>query len=434
MTRSIKLLRAAFQSQFRANGSITSFSDDRDGSVAITFALTAMVVFGIIGGAIDLGRAYSTRSQNEGALDSAVLAAGRVLQIKGQSDTNAIATAEIYYNEQKSSHSTVDNTTFNIIDNGTAIRGSSTAKVMTPFLSIMAIEYIEVKTEVKAVLAAGGNAGTNIEVAMMLDITGSMGGSKISDLKLAAKDLVDIVIWDDQSEYTSRVALAPFSEYVNVGRDYFQRITGRAPSGRGDKRTCVKERANSNRYTDAAPGSRNDFKYYTGRDTCRPTSPIMSLTNDETALKNRINNFGARGNTAGHLGTAWAWYLLSPNWNAVWPNSSAADPYEDISATGEHGQPLLQKIAVLMTDGEYNEEYSGPSSTTQARTLCSNMKAKGIVIYTVGFQIDPGGAADTTMRQCASDATFYYSAGDGDTLRAAFRDIGLKIATLRLAE
>ncbi len=87
-----------------------------------------------------------------------------------------------------------------------------------------------------------------------------------------------------------------------------------------------------------------------------------------------------------------------------------------------------------MTDGDYNQQYSGPSSTTQARTLCANMKAKGIIVNTVGFQISAGGAADTTLRQCATDATFYYSAGDGDTLRMVFRDIALKIATLRLAE
>ena len=32
-----------------------------------------------------------------------------------------------------------------------------------------------------------------------------------------------------------------------------------------------------------------------------------------------------------------------------------------------------------MTDGEYNEQYSGPASATQALTLCNAMKAQGIV-------------------------------------------------------
>jgi uncharacterized protein YegL len=51
----------------------------------------------------------------------------------------------------------------------------------------------------------------------VLDVTGLMSGQKIADLKLAAKDLIDIVVWEDQSKYTSKVALVPFSEAVNVG-------------------------------------------------------------------------------------------------------------------------------------------------------------------------------------------------------------------------
>ncbi|MEZ5843229.1 MAG: pilus assembly protein [Hyphomicrobiaceae bacterium] len=413
---------------------LARFSDDRSGSVAITFALTSMVVFGIIGGAIDLGRSYAARGQNEQALDSAVLAAGRVLQIQGSDTAQAITTAERFYVEHKSQFTTSDLTSFAVVDNGTAIRATSDAKIATPFLSILGINEIDVKTQVKAVLAAGGNAGTHIEVAMMLDITGSMGGTKIADLKLAAKDLIDIVVWADQSEYTSRVALAPFSEHVNVGRDYFRAVTNRTPSGSGDSRTCVRERSTSDRYTDAPPASGNYFNAYTSSSTCRPSQPIMPLTSDKSALKSRIDDFSATGNTAGHLGTQWAWYMLSPRWNGIWPTSSEARAYSDITAKGEHGQPLLQKIAVLMTDGEYNTQYSGSASYIQARTICQNMKSEGIIVYTVGFQIAPGGTADTTMRDCATDSTYYYSAGDGDALRGAFRDIALKIATLRLAE
>jgi hypothetical protein len=84
-----------------------------------------------------------------------------------------------------------------------------------------------------------------------------------------------------------------------------------------------------------------------------------------------------------------------------------------------------------MTDGEYNKKYSGSSSANQAREICTNMKAAGIEVYTVGFEISEGGEADETMELCASSEDHYYHATDGDTLRAAFRDIALKIATLR---
>ena len=71
---------------------------------------------------------------------------------------------------------------------------------------------------------------------MMLDVTGSMDGDKIVDLQAAAKDLIDIVVWGDQSKYTSRVALAPFAPAVNVG-DYFTKITGKSDREDNDGRS-----------------------------------------------------------------------------------------------------------------------------------------------------------------------------------------------------
>ena len=50
------------------------------------------------------------------------------------------------------------------------------------------------------------------------------------------------------------------------------------------------------------------------------------------------------------------------------------------------------------------------------------------------IEIAEGGEADETMEECATTGDHYYHAGDGDTLRAAFRDIALKIATLRLVQ
>ena len=75
----------------------------------------------------------------------------------------------------------------------------------------MGISSLPIKLPGESVLAVGANSETNVEISLMLDVTGSMDGQKIDDLKDAAKDLVDIVVWNDQSQYTSKVALAPFS-------------------------------------------------------------------------------------------------------------------------------------------------------------------------------------------------------------------------------
>ena len=139
---------------------------------------------------------------------------------------------------------------------------------------------------------------------------------------------------------------------------------------------------------------------------------VQPLSNDKVMLKRRIDEVKLAGSTAGQLGTAWAWYMLSPNWGYLWPSANRPKDY---------GESRLQKIAILMTDGEYNTMYCNGVSArdsyqakincnatngqayTQARTLCTNMKAEGITVYTVGFQL--GGSGSTsyqTLQQCAS--------------------------------
>ena len=86
---------------------------------------------------------------------------------------------------------------------------------------------------------------------------------------------------------------------------------------------------------------------------------------------------------------------------------SAAAPYSDLTATNSNGQPKLRKIAVLMTDGDYNINYckgveaknsdqtpdincnsENGKSQPQATSLCTAIKQRGkIEVYTVGFQV-----------------------------------------------
>ncbi len=103
------------------------------------------------------------------------------------------------------------------------------------------------------------------------------------------------------------------------------------------------------------------------------------MTNDKADLNSKIDSFVADGWTAGAVGTAFAWYMLSPDWAEIWPDDSTPASYSD---------PKTKKYAILMTDGEYNTWYNGNSNgdaSQQAVTLCANMKAKGIKVYTVGF-------------------------------------------------
>ncbi len=451
---------------------LARFGADRSGNVAVIFAMMSVVLLLSIGAAVDIGRWLHARDQTVAAVDSAVLAGGRALQTNSTDTDAAVATAQKFYAQNVTSRMPVidDSVSFAVGDNGMSMTASGTAYIKTPFLQFANIDKLPLisssETQFsKAQLAVGGNGGENLEIAMMLDVTGSMAGQKLTDLKTAAKDLIGIVIWDDQSKFTSKVAVVPFSADIrlpnatalNMARGTSLPSTKSVTSGFGwfQQTTtyylsdCVVERTGSQKYTDAAPAS---GQYVLGHYTTNYTgtgsnkkgvctipagAEVMPLSSDKTSLIAKVEGLSASGGTAGQLGTAWAWYMLSPNWSSLWSAGSTPAAY---------GTDKLQKIAILMTDGEYNTQYdsngisasswsaANGSSTTQARALCTAMKAKGITVYTVGFQLGGNKTAIDTLNQCATEPGKFYNADDGDQLKQAFRDIALKLTSLYLSK
>jgi hypothetical protein len=103
---------------------------------------------------------------------------------------------------------------------------------------------------------------------------------------------------------------------------------------------------------------------------------------------------------------------------------------------------------ILMTDGEYNTydgqcdtggctPYGprGAKSNRIARDLCANMKKPdtGVIVYTIGFQLNHPVAIET-LNQCATSAQTAYLASDGRELREAFRQIAQSLTNLRLTQ
>lgn len=440
---------------------VAKLDKNSSGNVSIIFGLSAVSLMLMVGGAIDVARVYSAKSKVQAVLDSAALAGGRAVQLSASHDPTAgITAATSYFQEMRPPHIGGAAPDFGLVDNSSTLRGTISLAVATPFLKLVGFPQMQATLVSEAEIASGGNGGSSLEISLMLDTTGSMAGQKIEDLKVAAKDLVDIVVWDDQSAATSRVAIAPFAPRVNVG-SYMAQVSGMGATWNGKTlKPCVTERTGAHALTDTGPqasawlnandgtrGSNNSN--YSNSGSCSPTEQIVPLTTNKTLLKERIDAFTADGSTAGALGTAWAWYLLSPKWNSIWPLASQAGSYHDLTVLGPKGAPKLQKIAVLMTDGIYNTtggvNHGDTSSeaTTISQTagdLCTAMKAAGVKVYTVGFQLGGSQLAIDTLRNCASTApedpagtsSYFFNAANGDELKAAFRQIALQLTTLRL--
>ena len=423
---------------------------DKRGGIGLMFGLTLATMLLFVAAALDISRWSSARATSKSAIDAAVLAGARSLQVENDNIKGAIAAASRYYKENTKNVQVVHDTiSFRTADNNMAMEAIGQSFVPTPFLNLINIPRLPLHSNVEgviseAVVASGGRGQGDVELSIMLDITGSMSGQKLRDLKAAATDLIDIVLLNENGK--SRIALVPFSEAINVDSNWAAEVVSNGPQwidiGKRRKKKryhldphCATERTGPDAFTDAAPNGQNKLgKFYSSDGECMPKSgSVIPLSQDKDMLKDAIDRYQASGNTAGHLGTAWAWYMLSPNWAQRVPPSSRP---------GSYGEQGLRKVAILMTDGEYNQEYDGGlagsspngSSTQQARALCANMKAAGITVYTVGFQLPRNGESVTTLQQCATDDSHFYNAGDGDALQQAFRDIALQISTLYLTQ
>lgn len=65
--------------------------------------------------------------------------------------------------------------------------------------------------------------------------------------------------------------------------------------------------------------------------------------------------------------------------------------------------------------------------------LCTAMKAEGIVIYTITFQLSAA-ATQQLYRDCASSTDFYFNSPSNSDLQQVFVQIADELSSLRVAE
>ena len=602
-------------------------ADDARGNVAMLFGLSLPVLILMTVGGVDIHRASTVRVNLQDALDAATLAAARS-PYTANTDLQRVGLASLRANLKAYPEITLReaDTSF-VLNSDDVVVASSKVDVKTLVANIFLPPYGKFMDDYLPVGAHSevDRSSRNIEVALALDVSGSMSGQKLQDLKDAAKDLVDLIVQPVQTPYYSKVALVPWSYSVNPGSyltsvrgsvtgstpitgavinltgtqrtitaatkarpvvitsnghgfanndvvwisgvtgmtqlnnkpyvvknkttntfelyamDGTTRVDGRTYSthsgntGRVQKcqnndcsititsanhglanndyvyitgvggmtqindqshlvgnvttntftidlvaasltpytsgglswcarqgctyfafenadqdlathriSSCVTERTGAQAYTDAAPsGARVGRNYPDINGNCLG-STIQPLSTSISGIKANIDALAVSGSTAGQIGIAWGWYMVSPNFGSLWPSSAGA----------AYNTAETLKAVIIMTDGEFNAPYcdgviargynaSSAASNNcdpdngdpyaQSRSLCDAMKAQGIMVYTVGFQITAGGASESLLAYCATTSSGFYNAGSGAELSEAFNAIGRDITQLRIS-
>ncbi|MEI9408440.1 pilus assembly protein [Mesorhizobium salmacidum] len=443
---------------------VGGFARDRGGNFAVLFGFAASVLALVAGFSVNVTQLYNAKSSLQGVVDAAVTSTARDLT------TGAIKEADA----NKSVQAFLDaNATAGILQAGQVILDRLIVDKIAKTVQVDA--HVDVALffpifgtdDARRVTASTTSlySDKTIEVAMMLDVTGSMAGQKIKDLRTAAANAVDSFLGtQDPNKPRVRLSIVPYANSVNTGQlaassVYVEANASQRKQAPGNASAqpasasprpdnCATERKGTDQYSDAGPGSSmvnrdyllSSFAVNTNTAAC-PAAALVPLTADVATLKNVIQNLGASGGTAGHIGVQWTWYMLSESWGGVL-NASQRPAKFDPKKVG--------KYAILMTDGEFNLSYfdatsvggvyndAGKETTRTAATkLCAAMRDKGIEIFTIGFKLDETNAA-STLQNCASPDTgsvkHFYQAADGAELDSAFQTIARNIETLALTK
>ncbi len=209
---------------------LRQFGSAQSGNVGV-FAAMLTIPFGIAAGAsIDMARLNTANTLLRSAVDNAVLAGTQSLfessATQSVAHQAALTVANNYFDHAISQSGLIDsdNIVFSINSEGTGVNSTGIAKVKPSLLSFAGVTELSINGKSGANAEQAGPQG-DLEVSVMLDVTGSMcnsgstctTGTKIEAMKTAARNLVDKVVWDDQSVYTSKVTIVPFSTHVRIG-------------------------------------------------------------------------------------------------------------------------------------------------------------------------------------------------------------------------
>ncbi len=357
--------------RMRGTKAIFRFARDESGAMLI-FGLFMFVIMLMVGGvAVDLMRYEAERTKIQNTADTAALAAASMRQELDPYDVVAD-----YFDKAGIGANLVDT----VVDDGLNfrnVRAVTELSVRNYFMHMVGIDKLE-----SAGAGAAEERKTNVEIALVLDISGSMDGTRIRNLRSAANEFIDEILKDDVENRVS-ISIVPYNGQVNIGPHLiskFPNITDRhnnaycvdlPPSVYNSaalpRNTVMPQHAAADTYNNQstrAPSASNRW--------CEPASAnhVRVHSNNSVQLRNQISSLHAIGATSIDAGLRWGSALLDPSMRSV-----VSDLADDGQVPGyfrgrpfDYDDPEVLKVIVLMTDGEHwPNEYvrdgfrSGPS-------------------------------------------------------------------------
>lgn len=342
-----------------------SFRRDEEGSLLI-FGLFCFVMMLMLSGiALDLMRFEERRTTLQNTIDRASLAAADLQQTLEPKEV-----VKDYFRKAGLQPPSDDQITVVEGAHGDSRRVSVGVSESLPtwFMSLVGVDTLTTP----AVSTAEESVG-EIEISLILDVSGSMAGSRITNLKPAAKSFVD-QIFDSTEDGKVTISIIPYATQVSLSDTllgYFNVTNQQTQSN------CIEFESSQGDFTTTAVSFGNfpsdrlyrrnghfDPFYKASPPSLyncdpSPTREVLPFSSDRSQLKNFIDNLQARGNTSIDLGMKWGAALLDPSMRPVVTGMIAnGDLPEGVSGRPyDYNNSKALKVIVLMTDGENTTEY-----------------------------------------------------------------------------
>jgi Flp pilus assembly protein TadG len=454
---------------------IKRFLKDTGGNFAMMFGVVTSLILVSAGAAVDVNGMRTERSAYQRYADAAVLAAA------GSGETDNAKLLKIAQDSIDANNLSGKKVSIAL---DLTKKGFIQVDVTGKYDTVMMGLFGQSVTNIAATAGAPLATDQVLDIALVLDITGSMQGTKIDSLKLAANALVDKL--GDFENGDVRVSVIPFRDYVNIGlsrrgepwldvdddsstplaeKCYMTKDKISGPTNCVDtitpQKTCYNDGVAyecggktkttceytygpeyekcyipvSNKTWRGCVGSRNapwnarahkGAVKIPGLMNINCGQEILALTDDMDVVRTKIDSLTANGLTYLPAGLVWGWRAIHSD-----------QPLTEASSVAKKDKT---SVLIFMTDGantrSQNGAYHNGSNTANAdditKELCIGINSDGVDIYTVAYDFD---AANTLimLEKCASKKDMFYKADDSTALIAAFEKIGEDLFKLRLS-
>jgi Flp pilus assembly protein TadG len=470
-----RFIRMIDQSASSIRRTLDRVRSHEGGATAVTFVMVMLPLVVVTGAGADFYAMHQRRVDLQSTVDGAVMA-GAMKADEGAANGVITKTVADYvtasFDKRFDATSTVNTT----VDTNLGQVGTAVVTTMnTTFLKVIGIKTLTYQAK-----AAANFGGGLLEVALAIDVTGSMDGTKLTAAKAAAKDLVKTLFTVPGTNKTNdkvRIGLVPFARYVNIGTSYRgQAWLDVAADSKWTTQECwnnstgycaASKRVTGTCYNDGTPytcswdqctnwvsgtttrvcgpvahsttwygcvGSRNTAADLQAEASAASKIPglmdtwcnatLVRLTKAQGTLNSAIDNLWASDETYIAPGMLWAWRLLS-----------SKAPFAD----GSTNSTTTKKAIILMTDGANTVSATPPyhwgsdvtASNTMLSKTCTSVKTDNITIYTIAFDVTDAGIK-SILTNCATSPSNFYDAANVSQMTSAFKQIGAQLSSRRL--